>query len=215
MTIEEQICQNAIRHPASIALITPEEQVTYAQLWERCLLAATNVRRKYGLQKGDRIILAASANIDFIYAYFGIHMAGGVCAPIDPDTNETRFELIKNSTKPVCTMGVLHKVAGTQTVPFSEVLSPCDKIEPYQTPDPEQIADILFTTGTTGAPKGVALNHKNLTAAALNINTFINNTAEDVELLALPVSHSFGLGRVRCVLSKGGSLVLLGSFANM
>lgn len=215
MTIEEQICQNAIRHPASIALITPEEQVTYAQLWERCLLAATNVRRKYGLQKGDRIILAASANIDFIYAYFGIHMAGGVCAPIDPDTNETRFELIKNSTKPVCTMGVLHKVAGTQTAPFSEVLTPCDKIEPYQAPDPEQIADILFTTGTTGAPKGVALNHKNLTAAALNINTFIKNTAEDVELLALPVSHSFGLGRVRCVLSKGGSLVLLGSFANM
>ena len=63
MTIEEQICRNAIRQPASIALITPEEQVTYAQLWERCLLAATNVRRKYGLQKGDRIILAASCRV--------------------------------------------------------------------------------------------------------------------------------------------------------
>ena len=215
MTVEEQIYQNSLQKPDSIALISGDEQITYSQLWERCLLAATNVRRKYGLKKGDRIILAASANIDFIYAYFGIHMAGGACVPIDPDTNQTRYELIRESTKPVCTMGVLHKVEGYPVIPFSDVLTQCDKVDAYQQSDPEQIADVLFTTGTTGAPKGVALNHRNIAAAALNINTFIKNTADDVELLALPVSHSFGLGRVRCVLSKGGSLVLLGTFASM
>lgn len=215
MTVEEQIFQNSISQPNHIALIAGDEKVTYAQLWERCLLAATNVKRKYGLKQGDRIILSASANIDFIYAYFGIHMAGGVCVPIDPDTNETRYALIKQSTTPVCTMGVLHKVEGTTTIPLNDVLTPCGNIEPYQQPDSEQLADVLFTTGTTGAPKGVALNHRNLAAAALNINTFIKNTTEDVELLALPVSHSFGLGRVRCVLSKGGTLVLLGTFASM
>jgi len=215
MTVEEQIYQNSIQQPDRIALIAGDEKVTYAKLWERCLLAATNVKRKYGLKQGDRIILSASANIDFIYAYFGIHIAGGVCVPIDPDTNETRFDLIKKSTTPVCTMGLLHKVEETPTIPLNDVLTPCDNIEPYMQPDSEQLADVLFTTGTTGAPKGVALNHRNLAAAALNINTFIKNTAEDVELLALPVSHSFGLGRVRCVLSKGGTLVLLGTFASM
>lgn len=215
MTVEEQIFQNSEKQSDCIALITPAEQVTYAQLWERCLLAAANVKQKYGLKRGDRIILSASANIDFIYAYFGIHIAGGVCVPIDPDTNETRFDLIRQSTKPVCTMGTLHKVKGTETVSFSELLTPCDEIEPYKQPDQNKIADVLFTTGTTGAPKGVALNHRNLAAATLNINTFIKNTADDVELLALPVSHSFGLGRVRCVLSKGGTLVLLGTFASM
>ena len=215
MTIEEQIFRNANTQPNYIALIAGDERVTYAQLWERCLLAATNVKRKYGLKQGDRIILSASANIDFIYAYFGIHIAGGVCVPIDPDTNETRYELIKASTTPVCTMGVLHKVEGTETIPFSDVLVSCESLDAFQQPDIEQIVDVLFTTGTTGAPKGVALNHRNLAAAALNINTFIKNTADDVELLALPVSHSFGLGRVRCVLSKGGTLVLLGTFASM
>ncbi len=215
MTIEQQIYQNTVQNPERVALIAGEQQVTYAQMWERCLLAATNVRKKYNLKQGDRIILAAAANIDFIYAYLGIHMAGGVCVPIDPDTNQTRYELIRESTKPVCTMGALHKVEGYEVLPFNDVLSPCDQLDEYQAPVPEQIADVLFTTGTTGAPKGVALNHRNLTAAALNINTFIKNTAEDVELLALPVSHSFGLGRVRCVLSKGGSLVLLGTFASM
>lgn len=215
MTIEEQIRHNSIHRPEHIALITSAEQVTYAQLWERCLQAATNVKRKCKLTQGDRIILSASANIDFIYAYFGIHIAGGICVPIDPDTNETRFDLIKKSTNPVCTMGVLHKCTGAETVSFSDVLTPCEDLDTFQQPDKERVADVLFTTGTTGAPKGVALNHRNLSAAALNINTFIQNTSDDVELLALPVSHSFGLGRVRCVLSKGGTLILLGTFASM
>lgn len=215
MTIEEHIRHNSIHRPEHIALITSAEQVTYAQLWERCLQAATNVKRKCKLTQGDRIILSASANIDFIYAYFGIHIAGGICVPIDPDTNETRFDLIKESTNPVCTMGALHKCTGAETVSFSDVLTPCEDLDTFQQPDKERVADVLFTTGTTGAPKGVALNHRNLSAAALNINTFIQNTSDDVELLALPVSHSFGLGRVRCVLSKGGTLILLGTFASM
>ena len=215
MTVEQQIYQNSVKIPEHVALIAGEQQVTYARMWERCLLVATNVRKKYNLKQGDRIIMAATANIDFIYAYFGIHMAGGVCVPIDPDTNQTRFEFIFQATNPVCTMGVLHKVKDYSVIPFNDLLTESDKLDEYQTPDSEQIADVLFTTGTTGAPKGVALNYRNLTAAALNINTFIKNTADDVELLALPVSHSFGLGRVRCVLSKGGSLVLLGTFASM
>lgn len=213
-SVEEQIRDNALRCPDKIALIAAENKVSYHQLWDRCLVAATNVRKKFNLNKGDRVILAASANIDFIYAYFGIHLAGGVCVPIDPDTNETRFRHILTSTSPVCVMGTLHKV-DYPTVPFCDVLSECADILPFAEPEPEQIADVLFTTGTTGAPKGVALNIKNLAAAALNINTFIKNTEDDIELLALPVSHSFGLGRVRCVLSKGGALVLLGTFANM
>ncbi len=215
MTIEEQIYQHSVEQPNNIALIAGEQQVTYAQLWEHCLLAATNVREKYGLQQGDRIILAASANIDFVYAYFGIHIAGGVCVPIDPDTNQSRYELICQSTQPVCTMGVLHKVKDAPVAPLNDVQTPCGTLIGYLQPNAEQIADVLFTTGTTGAPKGVALNYRNLAAAALNINTFIQNTGDDVELLALPVSHSFGLGRVRCVLSKGGTLVLLGTFASM
>lgn len=215
MTIEEQIYQQSVLHPDNIALIAADQQVTYAQLWERCLLAASNVRSNYGLNQGDRVILAASANIDFIYVYFGIHIAGGVCVPIDPDTNQTRYELICKSTQPVCTMGFLHKVKDYPVVPLNDVQTLSVQLVDYSQPDEEQIADILFTTGTTGSPKGVALNYRNIAAAALNINTFIQNTVEDVELLALPVSHSFGLGRVRCVLSKGGSLVLLGTFASM
>ena len=78
-----------------------------------------------------------------------------------------------------------------------------------------ETADIMFTTGTTGVPKGVCLTHENIAASARNINGFIGNSENDVEMLGLPLSHSFGLGRLRCTLLKGATMVLVGNFANL
>ena len=216
-SVEEQLYANVLRHPDKVALVSGDTEVRYAQLWQQSLVAAANLKGRYGLRQGDRVILAASGSVEFVYAYVGVHMAGGVCVPIDPDTNETRFGHIKRSTQPLLVMGTLHKVEHEEAMPFAEVLRevPAQTTDEVKFPHMDDISDILFTTGTTGAPKGVALSYKNQAAAALNINTFIGNTTDDTELLALPVSHSFGLGRVRCVLAKGGTLVMLGTFANM
>jgi len=212
-TIEEQTLDNVKASPDKVALISGETEVTYSRLWDYCLKAAAKLKSEYNVQKGDRVILSAASNIEFVYVYFGVHMAGGICVPIDPDTNQTRFNYIEKSTKPVCVMGTLHNVQ-RETIQFDDVIEGEAKAE-YYAPETNQVADILFTTGTTGAPKGVALSYANLSAAALNINTFIQNTKEDVELLALPVSHSFGLGRIRCSLSMGATVVMLGTFANV
>ena len=212
-TIEEQIFDQVQNIPDKVALISGDTEITYSQLWDYCLCAAEKLKQDYHLKKGDRVILSAAGNIEFVYAYFGVHIAGGICVPIDPDTNQTRFEYIEKSTTPVCVMGLLHNVK-KETIPFSDVVNGTSKAT-YIVPEQSQVADILFTTGTTGAPKGVALSYNNLSAAARNINAFIGNTSSDVELLALPVSHSFGLGRLRCSLSKGATVVMLGTFANV
>ena len=212
-TIEEQIFDKFQNIPDKVALISGDTEITYSQLWDYCLCAAEKLKQDYHLKKGDRVILSAAGNIEFVYAYFGVHIAGGICVPIDPDTNQTRFEYIEKSTTPVCVMGLLHNVK-KETIPFSDVVNGTSKAT-YIAPEQSQVADILFTTGTTGAPKGVALSYNNLSAAARNINAFIGNTSSDVELLALPVSHSFGLGRLRCSLSKGATVVMLGTFANV
>lgn len=212
-TIEEQIFDQVQNIPDKVALISGDTEITYSQLWDYCLCAAEKLKQDYHLKKGDRVILSAAGNIEFVYAYFGVHIAGGICVPIDPDTNQTRFEYIEKSTTPVCVMGLLHNVK-KETIPFSDVVNGTSKAT-YIVPEQSQVADILFTTGTTGAPKGVALSYNNLSAAARNINAFIGNTSTDVELLALPVSHSFGLGRLRCTLSKGATVVMLGTFANV
>lgn len=212
-TIEEQIFEHVQRTPDKIALISGDVEITYAQFWEYCLKAAATLTNVYHLQKGERVILSATGHIEFAYVYFGVHIAGGICVPIDSDTNQTRFDYIEQSTKPIGVIGTLHNVS-QKTIAFEDVIKGTT-ISEFEVPTMSQMADILFTTGTTGAPKGVALSYANISAAARNINEFIGNSSEDVELLALPVSHSFGLGRLRCSLSIGATVVMLGTFANI
>jgi len=188
LTIEQQIEHNAQRMPEKVALICKDTMVSYGELWERCCEEAKRLQNDASFYKGKRVILAAAGKAEFVYQYFGTHLAGGICVPIDPDTKAARREYIATTVN--------------EDLRF--------KIE-----DLDGIADIMFTTGTTGAPKGVVLTHENIAASARNINAYIGNDTDDVELLALPVSHSFGLGRLRCVLSKGGTIVLLGTFANV
>lgn len=212
MSIEELIYQHVVSFPEKTAVISGDEIVSYADLWKRILRTAAYFKEQ-GLNRGERIVLAASKNIDFVYTYLGAHLCGLICVPIDPETNSVRLKRIVESAQPAFIIGDLRNKEGYQITPFANIDS--DKEYDVVFPKENDIADLLFTTGTTGLPKGVMLSYKNQLAAAENINTFIGNSIDDVELLALPISHSFGLGRLRCVLSKGATLVMLGSFASM
>ena len=211
MTIEQLIYNHAQATPQKIALISGAIEVSYEQLWKEIELAAA--RFSENAERGDRVVVSASKNIEFVYTYFGAHIAGMICVPIDPETNETRLKRIIDVAKPKLIVGELRNHGGYEIVPFNDVKS--DRELGFDSPIESNVADLLFTTGTTGLPKGVALTFANQMAAAENINAFIGNTVDDVEILALPISHSFGLGRLRCVFAKGATLVLLGSFASM
>ncbi len=215
MTIEQLIFQHAQATPLKTALIQGTMEVPYELLWKEIELAAAWFSEN--AERGDRIIVSASKNIEFVYTYFGAHMAGMICVPIDPETNETRLKRIIDVAKPKLIVGELRNHGEYQVIPYGECHQEFEnlRIDNEKFPKEDDVADLLFTTGTTGLPKGVALTYANQKAAADNINTYINNTPDDVEMLALPISHSFGLGRLRCVFAKGATLVLLGSFASM
>ena len=169
--------------PGKIALIEGDQQVTYRQLWQKIEQAADTLVQE-GYVRGDRIILQASKELDFVYRYFGAHLSGVVAVVLDPASTKERVAYIQ------------------------EVIKDRGSID-------SDTADVMFTTGTTGAPKGVCLSHANIAGSAENINAFIGNTSEEVEVLGLPLSHSFGLGRLRCTLLKGATMVLVGNFANL
>lgn len=212
ISIEEQIWQVAQSSPKKTAIIIGKEIISYEQLFCRFLSARDFLLERLTL--GDTMVLAAGNQVEFVYVYFGAHLAGIRVIPIDPKTNSLRLHYILNETKAKLVLGF--ETEELPCIPLKEMyyLSDCAFQIP-QFPDMEDIADILFTTGTTGLPKGVPLTFRNEAAAAQNINTFIGNTYRDIELLALPVSHSFGLGRLRCCLSQGATIVLLGGFANV
>jgi long-chain acyl-CoA synthetase len=211
MTIEQLIFNHAQATPQKTALISGATEVSYELLWKEIRLTA--VWFSENAERGDRIVVSASKNIEFVYTYFGAHIAGMICVPIDPETNETRLKRIIDVAKPKLIVGELRNHGDHIVIPFTDVKS--NRELEFDSPIESNVADLLLTTGTTGIPKGVALTYANQMAAADNINTFIGNTSDDVELLALPISHSFGLGRLRCVFAKGATLVILGSFASM
>ncbi|MDR3246396.1 MAG: acyl--CoA ligase [Prevotellaceae bacterium] len=211
MLIEERIYQYSKDCPNKTAIISGEVSISYKMLWENIVRAASFLKNEIKLQSGDRIVISANKNIAFIYTYFGAHLNRNICVPIDSEVNPLRLQRIIDSSQPSCFIGEMHNCTD-KIISFSEIIN-YQTTESVSFQEENSIADILFTTGTTGLPKGVQLTHKNLNAAVDNINQFIGNTSDDVELLALPVSHSFGLGRLRCVLSMGGTLALLGSFA--
>lgn len=212
MVIEEIIYQHSLTSPDKIAIVSGELKVSYAELWYRIRQAAAWFDAK-GWDQNSRIVISASKNIDFIYTYFGAHLAGMICVPIDPETSTNRLKRIMECASPSAIIGELRNKDVYEVTPFSEVKGAVERANGF--PKDTDWADLLFTTGTTGLPKGVMLSFSNQLAAANNINAFIDNRTEDVELLALPISHSFGLGRLRCTLVKGATLVLLGSFASM
>ena len=87
------------------------------------------------------------------------------------------------------------------------------------TPPPTQpgidldLAMLIYTSGSTGRPKGVMMTHQNVVAAAHSITSYLENTADDVILSALPISFDYGLYQVLMVAEVGATLVLEKSFA--
>lgn len=231
-SIEELLVAHARRTPDKVAVMARRASATYRELLARSQAVAT-IYARLGLTAGDRIILAADKELEFVYAYFGAHLAGITVTPLDARTNDARLQYIIGALEPGIVIGFAPEMTcGVRTLALRELgemlvatdtsgasaladENLADQAADYQLPAPTTVADILFTTGTTGEPKGVELTVGNVAAAARNINTFIGNGSEDIEVLALPISHSFGLGRIRASIAAGATIYLLGSFANV
>ena len=199
--ILKHVWQYAESQPDKTALIWNDEAVSYSQLKSRILSAAAALQVK-GLAPQDCIGIVAKKGLDFVYTYLGAQLIGVVNVILDPEANEKRLAYIRSLTQPKLVVDTLEIVDGAMPMPVNGLSK-------------DDTADIVFTTGTTGAAKGVLLTHFNIFSSADNINSFIGNGSEEVEVLGLPLCHSFGLGRLRCTLLKGATLVVLPSFANI
>ena len=208
------IAAHAVNDPDKTALVAGAERVSYSRLMS-LICGAADYLRSLGLDTGDYIMLSALKDVEFVYLYYAAHMLGIVNVVVDATSPRDRMEYIAGIVRPRVAFGTDLDIEGCRCISFGDIsLKELDSVE-IPLVQSDDVADVMFTTGTTGAPKGVCLTHANIAGSAGNTNGFIGTCSSDVEALALPLSHSFGLGRMRCVLSVGATLVLVGNFANL
>lgn len=211
------IAEHAATSPCKVALVAGASRITYTQLVHNIHCAAGYLHSR-GIKRGDYILLSAQKELEFVYLYFAAHLMGAINVVVDAAAPQERLDYINGIIHPVASFGAGQSDVDQGFTSFHDIQLDLDagKME-YDTHEicSTDVADVMFTTGTTGNPKGVCLSHDNIAGSASNTNGFIRTASSDIEALALPLSHSFGLGRLRCVLMAGATLVLVSNFANL
>lgn len=219
--------------PDKIALRDGGGEYRYSELYSAALRYAASLD-SLGIKKGDRILFALPNNKDFVVTHFGNLFHGAISVPCEHSAKPDFIQRIIRDCNPKIVIGDKNSVANISAAEFSAntkvyCWDPCNTantgqpeglreiVEAHAESAPKKLDDnatavLLYTTGTTGSPKGVTLTHRNTTSTIDRICQFIGYTSEDHEVVTLPISHSFGLGHVYCNFKSGGSVYLADGF---
>ncbi|MFT5880473.1 MAG: long-chain acyl-CoA synthetase, partial [Moritella sp.] len=197
MSVIDQIIQRAELTPGHIAIQDKDRAVSFFRFQQDIINAASNLKLQQ-VQANDNVILHANNGYAFICSYFAVHFLAARCVVVDPKAEASSLVFIREKTQPRC-----------ELISFEPLLEPCSELSTYShQASAELIADIIFTSGTTGEPKGVALTHQQVLDATKHITQQVGNDEHDRELLLMPLCHSFALGRMRSALLAGTRLVI-------
>ena len=166
-----------------------------------------------GVRAGDRVAIYAANSLEWVIAYLAVQRMGAVAVMMNPDYRSAEAGHILGDSEPVAVIAdgpraqVVRKVGG-RVIPLEDL--PRGDPPPMPALTPESPAAILYTSGTTGRPKGAVLDHGNFLAQGRGALEVWRWTDRDVLVHALPLFHLHGLGMgLHGTLLCGGSAVLL------
>ncbi len=203
-------------HPAIV--VEAGERISYAELNARINRAVAALRR-LGVQRGDRVALALRSEPLYLELYFACAKLGAILVPLN--TRLTAAELGFQITdcgaavvirSPEIELGAL---SGTRCIEREAfvALRPATAPEPALAPGGENPQVILYTSGTTGVPKGAVLPYRKTLFNTLNAEIYFGLRETDVAVVPIPLFHSFGLNILSVpVLFAGATLVLVDHF---
>jgi len=221
----------------SPALLYKDQSFNYGELNETMRRVANGLV-SLGLKAGARVAIYLPKVPESVFAIFGASAAGGVFVPINPllkpqqiayilkDCNVTT--LVTSPDRLKLLTDILPTCSDVQTI----VLTGTDCINPEQlitdkklvswpqlltesssttthTRIDSDVAAILYTSGSTGNPKGVVLSHLNMSSGAKSVASYLENTATDRLLAVLPFSFDYGLSQLTTAFYKGACVVLM------
>jgi len=202
-------------HPA---LVTPSGVFSYHWLAGAVQRISREVERLSHFRPGDRVILAAGNSPEYVAAFYGVLLAGGVVVPVPPDIEAGRLDHIVRS----CEARVMLSVPDVYVqlplrTRMPRLLSLHSSVFADAQPgergggSEDDLAVLLFTSGSTGEPKGVMLSHRNLLSNAWMINEYLHIGDDERALTILPFYHAFGNSILQTHLLAGATLILAGS----
>jgi long-chain acyl-CoA synthetase len=196
------LLQRAARKwPDNTIVICQEDSITYQELYIRSLIMADRLRRM-GLKPQDRVIIFYENSIEFYIAYFAVWQAGGVVAPLNVFLHEAELTHIIHDATPALVIISPHLLAKLDTYPkdtLPPIITDIDRtcsipsVAPeFTIPDRDldQMAALLYTSGTTGFPKGVMLSSRNIIINTIQGIARLKVKAKDKVYCALPLFHS-------------------------
>ena len=195
-------------------------RLSYGDLLDRSGRMA-NLLVQRGVVPGDRVAVQVEKSPDAILLYLACVRAGAVFLPLNTAYTLPEVAYFVGDAEPrlvVCAADRLDAIAamGPQTVTLAALADHATTLSPDfddVARGPDDLAAILYTSGTTGRSKGAMLSHRNLASNAETLVTSWRFTAQDVLLHALPIFHAHGLFvATNVILLSGGSMIFLAKF---
>ncbi|MFF8918507.1 long-chain fatty acid--CoA ligase [Streptomyces sp. NPDC015032] len=221
LSVATVLGESARRYPDRVAVVDSDTRLTYQELWARALRCAGALRAS-GVRPGDRVAVLLPNSADFLYAYYGALAAGATVVPVHGllVADEVAYVLRHSGSVALISGGPLWPAAeeGARAAGVRAVRGVPKDGEPLPAPEPaapDDIAVVLYTSGTTGRPKGALLTHFNIVMnASVTAHDLLGLTGDDVVLGCLPLFHSYGQTcAMNATLRAGATLVLMPRFS--
>ncbi len=206
----------AEKTPEQIAVIAGGEKCSYKYLAE-CNRKVASYLEKRGVKAGERIIVEADHILDYVYFWYGIQLHGATFVPVEKSTPSKRITEIAEELEASVTVTLEKREdlpeAWSLKEIFSEIMAEPDTYEAKE-PDESALAEILFTTGTTGKSKGVMVSFGNQVNIALAGIETTDIKSDNIWLIPTPMNHAAGLRKVHIAMAVGSTSCLIEGFRN-
>jgi len=205
--IAEKLEYWATKHPQKIALQMkqPEgyDRITYLELWNLCLKAASHLRA-FGINPGDHVSLYGENTLGWAVSYLAIHILGGVVIPLDAQLSAKDVLPLVTFAQTKAVISDKHRLEELERLFSDSLRTPrlisiesissgsqgTNEFKPH-IPAPDDLMSIIFTSGTTGTPKGVRLTCGNILTNIEAVLSQIKVSKRDNVLNILPLHHVF------------------------
>lgn len=237
MLLNRFLEQSAIMSPDKTALITSKGRYSFREINEMANRVA-NALICEGLEKGDRIALFMENSLEAVICMFGILKAGCIFLPVNPTTKTEKLTYILNNCQARAVMSAVEMaraIANACNTPslsqvylsgkdipsglidkkifqLDSILLDGNRMQPATRVIDVDLAAIIYTSGSSGFPKGVMMAHFNMVSAANSITTYLENTPDDIILNVLPLSFDYGLYQVIMGFKVGATVILENSY---